>query len=102
LTSIRPPLYPALVAGIYRVCGVQDYQAVRAMQIVLSLATTALVYYWRGALYDERVAIAALPSIVFIRPARCCRHGADRDRLTLLLCGFLALIERHISRRGRV
>ena len=31
-TSIRPPLDPAVVAGIYRLFGLENYQAVRLMQ----------------------------------------------------------------------
>src|SRR4051812_28345468 len=44
LTSIRPPLYPALLAGVWALVGDHSLQAVRALQIVLSLATTGLVY----------------------------------------------------------
>src|SRR5262245_18871477 len=29
LVSLRPPLYPGLVAAIYAVCGLENYQAVR-------------------------------------------------------------------------
>jgi 4-amino-4-deoxy-L-arabinose transferase-like glycosyltransferase len=43
-TSIRPPLYPGLVAGIFAVAGPGSLQAVRFVQILLALATAALVY----------------------------------------------------------
>lgn len=46
-TSIRPPLYPAFVAGTYTLFGVGNYQAVRLAQAVLSLLTT-LMLYWLG------------------------------------------------------
>ncbi len=42
--SLRPPLYPFVVAGLYEVSGLENYQAVRAFQALLSLATMALVY----------------------------------------------------------
>ncbi|MCR5164817.1 MAG: glycosyltransferase family 39 protein [Thermoguttaceae bacterium] len=42
--SIRPPLYPWLVSEIYRVFGVQNYTAVRVVQIFLSLLTVLCVY----------------------------------------------------------
>ena len=43
-TTIRPPLYPAAVAGIYRLFGVDNFQAVRFCQAVLSLFTVVLLY----------------------------------------------------------
>lgn len=43
-TSLRPPLYPALVAGTWTLAGKGNLQAVRALQIVLSLATAMVVF----------------------------------------------------------
>jgi 4-amino-4-deoxy-L-arabinose transferase-like glycosyltransferase len=43
-TSLRPPLYPALVAGIYILCGEENFQAVRLVQVILSLITLLLLY----------------------------------------------------------
>ena len=43
-TSIRPPLYPGLVAGIFALAGPGNLQAVRFVQILMALATAALVY----------------------------------------------------------
>src|SRR5947207_9623379 len=42
-TSIRPPLYPALLAGVWAISP-RNLQAVRVLQILLGLATAALVY----------------------------------------------------------
>jgi 4-amino-4-deoxy-L-arabinose transferase-like glycosyltransferase len=54
-TSIRPPLYPAMLAGIWSVTGSENLQVVRVVQILLALATTALVYVLGARLYDARV-----------------------------------------------
>jgi 4-amino-4-deoxy-L-arabinose transferase-like glycosyltransferase len=43
-TSIRPPLYPAFVAAVWYVAGDRNLQAVRAVQLVLALASAALVF----------------------------------------------------------
>jgi len=43
-TSIRPPLYPAMLAGAWKALGSENLQAIRALQILMSLATAALVY----------------------------------------------------------
>lgn len=62
-TSIRPPLYPAFVASIYRLAGVHNYAAVYAIQSLLNLATTWLVYRLGSAAYDRRV--GAYAAVIF-------------------------------------
>lgn len=59
LASLRPPLYPAFVAGIYTVFGLENYQAVRAVQCLLSLATTLLVYRLGIELFSKQVGVCA-------------------------------------------
>jgi 4-amino-4-deoxy-L-arabinose transferase-like glycosyltransferase len=65
LTSIRPPLFPASVAAIYRLFGVGNFQAVRAAQGLLSLGTVVLVFLLARRLYDERVALWAAGLVCF-------------------------------------
>jgi 4-amino-4-deoxy-L-arabinose transferase-like glycosyltransferase len=71
LTSIRPPLYPAMLAGIWSVAGHVNFQAVRLVQIVLALVASWLVFEIGRRAFDDRVgryAAAALwlyPSWVF-------------------------------------
>ena len=55
LCSIRPPLYPAVVAGVYACCGLENYQAVRVLQAILALATVALLYLLGSEIYDRRI-----------------------------------------------
>jgi 4-amino-4-deoxy-L-arabinose transferase-like glycosyltransferase len=43
-TSIRPPLYPALVAAVWTVTSPQNLQAVRVVQILLALGTAGIVF----------------------------------------------------------
>jgi 4-amino-4-deoxy-L-arabinose transferase-like glycosyltransferase len=43
-TSLRPPLYPAVVAAVYRLSGGENFAAVRLLQAALSLLTVAVVY----------------------------------------------------------
>ncbi|MCU1382480.1 MAG: glycosyl transferase family 39 [Acidobacteria bacterium] len=54
-TSIRPPLYPAMLAAIWTAAGSENLQAVRVIQILLALATTALVYVLGARLYGPVV-----------------------------------------------
>ncbi|MEX2187960.1 MAG: glycosyltransferase family 39 protein [Pirellulales bacterium] len=71
LTSIRPPLYPALVAVIYQLFGVDNFTAVRIVQAILSLATVVVTYRLAGRLFDDRTALCSVafvcfyPSLVF-------------------------------------
>src|SRR5207245_679065 len=46
-TSLRPPLYPLLVAATYLWAGLDNFQAVRLWQAALSLLTVVVVY-WLG------------------------------------------------------
>jgi 4-amino-4-deoxy-L-arabinose transferase-like glycosyltransferase len=56
-TSIRPPLYPVFVAGIYEVCGLQNFQAVRLVQVAMSLVNVLLMYWLGVMLFSRRVAL---------------------------------------------
>lgn len=70
-TSIRPPLYPGLLAAIWSVSGPHNLQAIRVFQILLALATTGLVYLLGARIYGAAVGwIAAAffwlyPSLIF-------------------------------------
>lgn len=65
LTSIRPPLYPLFLAGVYRVAGLENYSVVRAVQAVVSLATVWLVFLLGSGLYDRRVGLWAAGLVCF-------------------------------------
>jgi 4-amino-4-deoxy-L-arabinose transferase-like glycosyltransferase len=70
-TSIRPPLYPALLASVWTLTGSQNLQAVRGLQILLALATCAVVYQLGMSAFDVttgRIAAAIYwlyPSLIF-------------------------------------
>src|SRR5262249_41965610 len=66
-TSLRPPLYPALVAGIWSVTGVGNLQAVRALQILIALGTTMLVYLLALQTFD-RVSARIAASVTWLYP----------------------------------
>jgi 4-amino-4-deoxy-L-arabinose transferase-like glycosyltransferase len=55
--SLRPPLYPAAVAGVYAAAGVENYQAVRLLQALLSLANVVLLYRLGTAVASRKVAL---------------------------------------------
>ena len=64
-TSLRPPLYPAFVAAIYRVAGIDNYQAVRLAQLFVSLATVVLVYRLGRVVFSERTGLWAAGLLCF-------------------------------------
>ena len=64
-TSIRPPLYPALIAALWDVTGDRDLQAVRFTQILLSLATCVLVYMLGTRMFSRRAGVIAAAVLCF-------------------------------------
>ena len=101
-TSIRPPLYPGLLAGIWSVAGVGNFQAVRLVQIVLALLTTALVFQLGRRLFNPvvgRYAAAAMwlyPSLIFFNFTLL-----TETLYVFLLTGFL-LLSVMLIERGRL
>ncbi|MFN7917485.1 MAG: glycosyltransferase family 39 protein [Vicinamibacterales bacterium] len=62
-TSIRPPLFPGMVAALWSVTGVDHFQIVRVVNIVLAGLTTWLVYLLGCELFTPRV--GRLSAVVF-------------------------------------
>jgi 4-amino-4-deoxy-L-arabinose transferase-like glycosyltransferase len=56
-TSLRPPLYPALVAAVYRLAGAEDVAAVRLLQSALSLLTVVVAYRLGRQVLSARAAL---------------------------------------------
>ena len=59
LISLRPPLYPVIVAGIYQCFGMENNDAVRAIQACIGLLTTVLVYRLGVLAYSRQVGLRA-------------------------------------------
>jgi 4-amino-4-deoxy-L-arabinose transferase-like glycosyltransferase len=57
--SERPPLYPAFIAGVYWLSGEENYQAVRLIQVCISLVSVILLYRFAASLYSRRVGLWA-------------------------------------------
>jgi 4-amino-4-deoxy-L-arabinose transferase-like glycosyltransferase len=55
-TSLRPPLYPALVAGVYGLAGEGNLAAVRLLQAAIGLLTVVVAYGLGRAVASRRVA----------------------------------------------
>ncbi len=64
-TSLRPPLYPYLVAGVWTLTGSHSLVAVRALQVVLGLATAWLAFLIARRVYDARAGVAAAAIVAF-------------------------------------
>lgn len=59
ICSSRPPLYPAMIAAIYSVAGIENFLAVRLVQAGLGLVLVWQVYLFAGRLFDRRTALVA-------------------------------------------
>ena len=64
-TSLRPPLYPAFIAVVFKVFGGDHYQAVRLIQSVMSLVTIVLVFRLGRDFFSEKVGIRAAAMLCF-------------------------------------
>ena len=90
-TSIRPPLYPAFLAGVWAFTGI-DFQAVRLVQFLLALLTTAMVYQIGRQMFSPvvgRYAAAVTwlyPSLIFFNFTLL-----TETLYVFLLTGFLLL-----------
>lgn len=93
-TSIRPPLYPAFVASIYRLAGLHNYAAVYAIQSLLNLATIWIVYRLGSAVHDRRVGLYAAVIFGFYPTFLAYEHLLLTEVLAtfLLTAAILALV----------
>jgi 4-amino-4-deoxy-L-arabinose transferase-like glycosyltransferase len=91
-TSLRPPLYPFLVAAVWRAMGHESLQAVRALQIALAALTSLAVFAIGRRVYDARAArwaavfIWLYPSLIYANFTIL-----TETLFTLLLVGFVLL-----------
>jgi 4-amino-4-deoxy-L-arabinose transferase-like glycosyltransferase len=102
-TAARPPLYPIVLAGAYRLFGERE-EAGRILQIVFGAAIVLLSYILSKKLFPEPVAITATafvafsPSLIFISS-----YLLVENLYILLLLTFLMLfvdgIEQPVSYR---
>ncbi len=64
-TSMRPPLFPALIAGLWTATGTRSLLTVRTAQAVISLLTVWLVFLLGRALAGERAGLIAAAIVAF-------------------------------------
>jgi 4-amino-4-deoxy-L-arabinose transferase-like glycosyltransferase len=98
LDSLRPPLYPALVAGVYHLFGLENFQAVRLMQAILSLFTVVLMYRLGSAVLSWRVGLWLAGLLAFYPSLLGYNNLLLTETLfTFLLCGFCLLLIRALQ-----
>ena len=92
--SLRPPLYPALVAACYRLFGLESFQSVRFVQAALSLVTVVVVHRLGSAMFSPRVGLWASGLYCFYPSLLVFDNLLLTETLfTLLLCvSCLALV----------
>jgi hypothetical protein len=92
VTSIRPPLYPALLAIVWAISGVGNLQAVRVAQIALALATALLTGAIGARAFSPTVGRYAA-AVVWLYPSLILFNFLilTETLFTLLLVGFLLL-----------
>jgi 4-amino-4-deoxy-L-arabinose transferase-like glycosyltransferase len=101
LTSWRPPLYSAMLAGLYAVTGTTDPSVARALQAVLSLVTVVLTFAVARRFFGPRAALIAAgvvafyPSLLFYN-----NHVLTEILFTLLVTLTVWCFVRQLERPG--
>lgn len=97
-TSLRPPLYPMVVAGIYRLFGVENYQAVRLFQAILSLINVMLLYRLGSAILSRKGGLWLAGLYAFYPSLLGYNNLLLTEVLfTFLLCAFCDLMIRSLQ-----
>jgi 4-amino-4-deoxy-L-arabinose transferase-like glycosyltransferase len=96
--SIRPPLYPGVLAVIYGVAGEHNYTVVRLLQALLGTATTYVVYCLARRLYGERTGVVAAAISAFY-PSLLATTGLvlTETLFTFLLCLSCLAMARYLA-----
>ena len=100
-SSMRPPLYPTVVAAVYSVAGERNHAAVRALQAVLSGGLVVVVFLLARGMYDERTGITAA-GICAVYPSLVAASGLvlTETLFTLLLCGACWAMLQYLTKGG--
>ena len=64
-TSMRPPLYPVVVAAVWTITGTRTLLPLRAAHIVFALLTAGLVFGIAKRVFDEKTALVACAFVAF-------------------------------------
>lgn len=97
-TSIRPPLFPAIVAGLYKMAGTHNFTVVRIVNALLGSATAFVIFLLARRLYDARVGLIAAAICAFY-PSLIATGGLvlTETLFTLLVCVCCLLMERYLT-----
>ncbi len=90
-TAIRPPLYPAFLALVYKIFGPENYNAVRLVQIFLSLVSGWIIYSLTKRIFqEEKEALLATAIFLFYPSLVIFNYLILTETLFIFLC-LLAL-----------
>ncbi len=98
LTSIRPPLYPGLLALVWSVFGADSLQPVRVLQILLALGLSAIVYALGKRTFNPAVGRLAA-AICWLYPSLIFSNFLilTETLFTFLLMAFVLLVVRLVQ-----
>jgi 4-amino-4-deoxy-L-arabinose transferase-like glycosyltransferase len=100
--TLRPPLYPGLVAAVYWAFGSENFQAIRCVQVVISLLNVVLLYRLGEIVFSRATALWSSGLYCFYPSLLGFNNLVLTEVLfTFLLCGTcLCLVE--AIRRGSI
>jgi 4-amino-4-deoxy-L-arabinose transferase-like glycosyltransferase len=102
LISLRPPLFPAVAAGIYALFGVENYLAVAAFHAALSLVTVWLTFRLGVEIYSPRIGVVAAAVVCFYPSLLAYNQFFLSEVLFTFFVTAGALLTVHVLKTGSV
>ena len=91
----RAPAYGYFLAGIYAVCGVQNFWAVRLIHAVIGSASVVLLFLLGGRVFDTRTALVAAITMIVYGPLLPLQHDLHTSVLEIFfVLAFLLFLVR--------
>lgn len=96
--SLRPPLFPAIVATIYGAAGDHNFTAVRIFNAAAGALTVVVIYLLARNVFGQKTGIVAA-AICAVYPSLVAASGLvlTESVFTLLLCSSCLLMERYLK-----
>jgi 4-amino-4-deoxy-L-arabinose transferase-like glycosyltransferase len=101
-TSIRPPLYPFFIAGVWTLTGASNPQTVRWAQIPLALLSILLLYLLGRRWFDGRTALVASASLALYPGLLFSGVLILTETLFVMLLLLFLLAVAHVERRATI
>jgi 4-amino-4-deoxy-L-arabinose transferase-like glycosyltransferase len=100
-TSLRPPLYPAAIALVYRALGMESHAVIRALQALIALGTAVVVFRIGRIAFSPAVGLVAAAAVCFYPSLLFFNYLLLSETLfAFLMCGTVVCMLEAVRRRS--